>query len=132
MKAIDTNAVVRFLTKDDEKQARLVHHLFLETEQSGGTLFISTAVILETMWVLSSVYQCSRQKIISAIENLMEMPILHLENRIALTTLCQYTSSVNIDLADLLIGLISKEAGCETTLTFDRKAVKSDLFTLIA
>lgn len=43
-----------------------------------------------------------------------------------------YPSNVNINLADLLIGLISKESGCETTLTFDRKAVKSDHFVLIA
>jgi predicted nucleic-acid-binding protein len=130
VKAIDTNVVVRFLLGEDEAQTRQVHRIFIDAEQQGSTLFIVTAVLLETIWVLDSVYHCSRQEIINAIENLTKMPILHLEHRDTIVTFCR--KSRDIDLADQLIGLISKDAGCDTTLTFDRKAAKTDLFTLIA
>jgi predicted nucleic-acid-binding protein len=35
------------------------------------------------------------------------------------------------DLADLLIGLTAYDNGCTATLTFDKKAARSSLFTLI-
>jgi len=38
-------------------------------------------------------------------------------------------ASVNTDLADVLIGLQAKAAGAKTTMTFDRKAAKTALFT---
>ena len=129
MKSLDTNVLVRFLIGDDEAQAQLVHRIFLNAEQQGQLLYISTVVLLETIWVLDSVYGCSRSAILEAMENLVKMPILCFERRDAVISLCQNTR--DIDPADLLIGLIAKDAGCDTTLTFDRKAAKSGLFTLI-
>ena len=120
---------MRFLIGDDEAQAQLVHRIFLNAEQQGQLLYISTVVLLETIWVLDSVYGCSRSAILEAMENLVKMPILCFERRDAVISLCQNTR--DIDPADLLIGLIAKDAGCDTTLTFDRKAAKSGLFTLI-
>jgi predicted nucleic-acid-binding protein len=37
----------------------------------------------------------------------------------------------DIDPADLLTGLTCRDKGCDTTLTFDKKAAQSELFTLI-
>jgi predicted nucleic-acid-binding protein len=132
MNALDTNAVVRFLIGDDEKQTRLVHRVFLDAEKQGSTLFVSTAVLLETIWVLSSVYKCPREEIKNALVHMGDLPILEIENRDRIVTLCRLASESDTDLADVLIGLVSRDAGCETTLTFDRKASKSELFTLIA
>jgi predicted nucleic-acid-binding protein len=129
LKSLDTNVLVRFLIGDDEAQAQLVHRIFLNAEQQGQLLYISTVVLLETIWVLDSVYGCSRSAILEAMENLVKMPILCFERRDAVISLCKNTR--DIDPADLLIGLIAKDAGCDTTLTFDRKAAKSGLFTLI-
>ena len=88
-------------------------------------------MILETIWVLSSVYKCSREDIILALENLLGLAVLIIEERETLTTLCRSDQSPSVDLADLLIGLTSRNAGCETILTFDQRAAKSTLFTLI-
>jgi predicted nucleic-acid-binding protein len=129
LKSLDTNTIIRFLIKDDEAQTKQVHRLFLDAEERGSILFLSSVVLLETIWVLDSVYRCPRQEIIAAIENLTKMPIIHFENRDTVISFCQ--SSQEIDLADLLIGFISRDAGCDTTLTFDRKAAKSNLFSLI-
>ena len=132
MKALDTNAIVRFLVKDDEKQAHAIHRILLDVEKKGEAVFIPAPVILETIWALSSVYKHSRNDIVRALDLLLALPILEIEGRDRIAVLCRIANKSDVDLADLFIGLTSQDHGCETTLTFDRKASKSDLFTLIA
>ncbi len=38
---------------------------------------------------------------------------------------------VRCDFADVVIGLINRETGCEATATFDRKAAELDSFRLL-
>lgn len=132
MKALDTNAVVRFLVKDDVKQSQAVYKILIDAEKKGTAVFISAAVVLETIWVLSSVYKCTRNDIKQALEHLLVLPVLEIEAHDRIAALCRVADISDVDLADLLIGLTSRDSGCETTLTFDRRASKSDLFTLIA
>lgn len=131
MKALDTNAVVRFLVKDDEKQANAIHRILLDVEKKGETVFVPAPVILETIWVLSSVYNHTRSDIVRALNLMLTLPILEIEARDRIAILCRIADKSDVDLADLFIGLTSRDWGCETTLTFDRKATKSDLFSLI-
>jgi predicted nucleic-acid-binding protein len=42
------------------------------------------------------------------------------------------TTSSSLDLADLLIGLAARDAGCASVLTFDKRASKSNLFEQLA
>ena len=35
MRALDTSAIVRFLVRDDEKQAQAIRRILLETEKKG-------------------------------------------------------------------------------------------------
>ena len=58
MIAFDTNLLVRLAVNDDQQQAEIAEHL-LETHQ----IFISRTVLLETEWVLRSVYKKSRIEI---------------------------------------------------------------------
>ena len=131
MKAIDTNALVRFLVRDDEKQAQAIVRILRDAEKKGDAVFLPVSVILETIWVLSSVYQYETRDIVRALDHLLAMPLFEIEARDRVATLCHIAGGSDADLADLLIGLTSRDFGCETTLTFDRKAAKSGLFTLI-
>lgn len=131
MKGLDTNAVVRFLVRDDEKQAQAVRKILLDAEKKGDVLFVPIAAILETIWVLSSVYKYSREEIVQALESLLVLSVLDVEEHERAANLCRMAVRYDADLADLLIGLTSRDKGCETTLTFDSKAARCDLFTLI-
>ena len=131
MKALDTNALVRFLVRDDEKQAQAVKKILLDAETKGTLLFIPLSVTLEMVWVLSSVYEYSREEIIRALENLLILSVFQVEEHERVATLCRIAVKQDSDLADLLIGLTARDRGCETTLTFDKKAAQSDFFTLI-
>jgi predicted nucleic-acid-binding protein len=131
MKAIDTNILVRFLVGDDELQAKKVYNIFKKVESDKGELFVPLLVVLELIWVLESVYEISRKEIVESIRELLLMPILKFEQ---LTILQQFTRNAlesRYDLADLLIAHSAIEQGCETIITFDKKASKSKLFELV-
>ncbi len=70
MIALDTNAIVRVLIEDNEDQAKIVQAVINDAEANGRRILILSEVIIETVWVLESVYQCSRQEISTFIENL--------------------------------------------------------------
>jgi predicted nucleic-acid-binding protein len=130
MKAIDTNILVRFLVGDDDLQAKKVYNIFKQVESSKSELFVPLLVVLELIWVLESVYNIPQREIIDSIGELMLMPILKFEHS---TTLQQFTKNApatKYDLSDLLIAYSAPEQGCETTITFDKKASKFKLFEL--
>jgi predicted nucleic-acid-binding protein len=131
MKALDTNCLVRFLVRDDRTQAARIRDLFKEAEERKVRYLITVAVLLELLWVLDSVYDVPRRDILAGLEDLAQLPILEFERREALLSMIEQGRKGGVDLSDLLIGLLGKEAGCEKTLTFDRKAAHSDLFDLI-
>jgi len=131
MNSLDTNLIIRFLVNDDKKQAAIVKSLFLKAEKDSESLFICNPVLLEVIYVLDSVYEYTRNEILNSLELLFMMRILEFENPDILQNFIIYGRKTKIELEDLFIGIIAKENGCETTLTFDKKAAKSNLFKLL-
>jgi len=131
MKSLDTNIIIRFLVNDDLKQGELVKKLLLKAEKNNEVFFISIAVVLEILYVLDSVYRYSREEVIAAFEAMLLMPVLLFDNTEVIQKFIALAGKTGIELEDLLIGVIAKEAGCEKTITFDKKATKSNLFELL-
>jgi predicted nucleic-acid-binding protein len=131
MKALDTNVLVRFLVKDDEKQAKAVYNIFKQTESNAEIFFVPILVVLETVWVLESVYEITRQDILDAFDELLMMPILEFEAQSALRSFVYLARENKTDLSDLLIAHHAKYSGCDCVLTFDKRAAKFELFELL-
>ena len=131
MKALDTNVLVRFLVRDDEGQANTVYRIFKQAEEDKRPLWVPIVVVLETLWVLESVYEVERENILDAIEDLLLMPTLKFEAQPAIQGLVSSACANNADLPDLLVAFCAKHSGCEAVLTFDRKAARYPLFELI-
>jgi predicted nucleic-acid-binding protein len=132
MKSLDANIVIRFLVNDDKRQGEMVKKLFIQAEKKRHSYFVSHPVLLEVLYVLDSVYEFSRTEILDALESMISMAIFTFENKDVVKGLISTGRKENVELEDLLIGLISKKAGCESTITFDRKAARSDLFELLS
>ncbi len=128
MKGIDTNILVRFLVGDDEQQAQKVYTIFKDAERNKEKLFVPLLVVLELMWVLESVYAIERKSIIEALRELLLMPILKFEHQSGLQQCLQASQGASFDLSDVLIAHAAQELGCETVITFDRKAAMYSLF----
>ena len=76
MRAVDTNVLVRLLTRDNPKQVATA-----ETFVAGGA-WVSHVVLAETTWVLSTVFSRSAQQIAEAIAKLATC---HLERSTAIS-----------------------------------------------
>ncbi|MBK8453013.1 MAG: type II toxin-antitoxin system VapC family toxin [Thiofilum sp.] len=63
MIAFDTNLLVRIAVNDDQRQADIAEQLI-----NNNPVFISRTVLLETEWVLRSVYKVSRSNIAAFFE----------------------------------------------------------------
>ncbi len=131
MKALDTNVLVRFLVKDDERQSKIVYRAFKQAETDKNTFFVPLLVVLETLWVLDSVYNIARSDIIDSINEILLMPILKFEAQVTIQRFIFLARENKIDLSDVLIACSAKLSGCKSVLTFDKKASRFEPFELI-
>jgi len=131
MKAIDTNVLVRFLMRDDEQQAELVYRRLREAERKKEILFVPLLVVLETIWVLESVYEVARQEILDSIDELLFMPVLQFETPTVIHNFIASAQTTQFDLSDLLIAHSARRSGCGCVVTFDKRASKSEFFELL-
>ncbi len=132
MKALDTNILVRFLIVDDQQQAEMVRTLFKQAEAEQKKLYVPLLVTLEMIWVLASVYRIPRNQILEALQKLLLMPVLQFDGQAALQGFIHAAKNGKEDLSDLLIAHAAIESGCDSVLTFDKKASGFKHFELLA
>jgi predicted nucleic-acid-binding protein len=115
MIAFDTNLLVRLAVNDDEKQAEIAEYL-LETHQ----VFISRTVLLETEWVLRSIYKKSRTEISDFFTNTLNTENLFLENPVEVDSAIEWYN-LGADFADAIHLCMCRES---KIYTFDSKFCK--------
>ncbi len=115
---VDTNILVRYLTRDDELQWQKA----LEIIRENQPCFVSNIVLCELVWVLKSqAYKFSKDQIIKTLEMILQSTVFELENPSVFYQAIERTKQGSADFSDYLIGAISRQAGCVETVTFDRK-----------
>lgn len=123
MIALDTNAIVRVIIEDDLAQAKKVQSIIQTAEKNGQRILILTEVVIETAWVLESVYDCSREEVAQVIENLLSAQTFYLPDAIEIRkTVRQFKKKG--DFADLLIVHQAKKYQAEKLFSFDKKLQK--------
>ncbi len=123
MIALDTIALVRLLIDDDEKQAGIVKELIVSTEKQGRQILILTEVLIETVWVLESVYECTREEIYSFLETLAHTSAFTLsEPQLVINTSRHFRKDG--DFADLIIVMQALNHQAKKMLSFDKKLQK--------
>ena len=96
MTAVDTNVVVRLLTNDDRKQAAAAQALFA-TEP----IWIAKTVLLETVWVLRSLYGFEETAVRDALVKLLGLSNVQAEDEPAVAAALALTAH-GIEFADAL------------------------------
>ena len=118
MIAIDTNVLIRILVNDptSEKQCQLARSLII----AHGDVWICRIVLIETVWVLQSVYRFTKDQIISTVEKLIQHPHIHLEEPKQINNALTIFSASSVDFSDCLI--LNEAQNKKLTLyTFDKK-----------
>lgn len=119
MLAIDTNIVIRYLTADHPDQSRSAQTLI-----DGQDTFVSRTVMLESEWVLRSVYGYSSKETCRALRAFAGLPSITVESP-ALLAAALDQAEAGMDFADALHLAASGE--CEAMMTFDQKFIKAAL-----
>ena len=118
MIGLDTNVLVRYLTKDDDSQWRQA----VDIVEGADQCFVSNVVLCELIWVLrGKPYQFSREEISNTLEMMLQCAVFEWENRSLVYQSLQRFKGGKADFSDYLIGAIAQQSGCTTTATFDQK-----------
>ena len=130
MRGLDTNILVRFITRDEPAQSEAARELIETTEREGGRLHISTLVLVELVWVLrGGVYGFSRSEVAEVLELILDSRVFQVQDRDLIRRALTAFRRGPADFSDYLIGEQDRGAGCDETLTFDRRLAESDGFS---
>jgi predicted nucleic-acid-binding protein len=123
MIGLDTNILVRYLTQDDPIQSRIATGIIERrlTEENPG--FVSMVAMVETVWVLDRAYEFSHLEIAAALERMLQIEVLVVEQEEEVFTAMIALKQGQGSFADALIARVGAKAGCSHTLTFDQKAL---------
>jgi predicted nucleic-acid-binding protein len=111
MIAVDTDILIRILTKDDPVQAKRAARLIED-----NNIFIAKTVILESEWVLRHAYAIDRNTIQRAFQKLFGLPNVYAEDLKGLFRAIRWYEA-GLDFADALH--LASGLKAETFATFD-------------
>jgi predicted nucleic acid-binding protein len=117
MLAVDTNLIVRYLTGDHPRQSAKARAVI-----DGEDVFVSTTVVLETEWVLRSVYGFDTARVCAALRAFAGLPRVSLEDPALVATALDRTAH-GLDFADALHLGRAEDRG--DFVTFDRRLIRA-------
>ncbi|WP_375474628.1 PIN domain-containing protein [uncultured Jatrophihabitans sp.] len=130
MIGLDTNVIVRYLAQDDPEQSARATELIdgLTTADPG---FVSLVAVVETYWVLRSAYGQSRPRCAELIDGLLDARELRVGSDTIVRAAAGACRDDGADFADAVIAELGRVAGCEHTMTLDRRASRGGRMRLV-
>ena len=124
MRYLDTNIIIRYLTRDDETKAAACYRLFERVSNGREELTTSVATIAEATYVLSSrrgPYRLQPDEIAARLHPIVSLRGLVMsDKRVCIRALDVYAQYPFLDFADAL-GVAHMEArGVSEILSYDR------------
>lgn len=80
MLGVDTNVLIRYLTRDDKSRYEKARRLIDRELAKGEQVLVSLLVLLETEWVLRSRYDLAKEDIVTAFSALLDTADPAIEN----------------------------------------------------
>jgi len=115
MRAVDTNVLVRLITRDDDSQVSSAESF---TEKGA---WVPMLVLMEATWVLSTVYELTANELIRTIEMLLNHRDLVLQDgEIVTGALETFRARPALGFTDCLIVESARKAGHLPLGTFDK------------
>jgi len=119
MRAVDTNVLVRLITRDDVTQTASA-----ESFVTRGA-WVSNLVLVETTWVLDSVYGLGHAQIAKAVEMLLSHRDLVLQDAdVVQAAVAHYRKRLRLGFSDCMVLEVARKSGHLPLGTFDRQLGK--------
>lgn len=117
MKTFDTNIWVRYLTNDDQRQARRALALLEQSE----AVFLPKTVLLELEWVLRAAYRIEAAVIHRSLLQILGLPMVTAESAGQVAAALDFYAR-GFDFADALH--LTASEGTEALYTFDTSFIR--------
>ena len=125
MIALDTNVLIRYLTRDNPEQAEAARAL-LQGLTTNGPGFICREVVIEVVWVLERSYRFSRERIANIVVELVATDTLVIEDDNDVAQAAAVYREGSADFSDLMILSAANRVGAQPLYTFDRRFARLD------
>ena len=129
MIAVDTNILIRYITNDDPGQCKKAEKL-LKQYPKPRDVYVSNIVLVETEWVLSSVYHFPKKDILRTLDAIAGISQFAFDNRESLLLAIEKFWKAGKDFSGCLIGEQGRIPLCKT-YTFDKKLKTDGNFVVI-
>jgi len=117
---VDTNLVIRFLTGEPEKQAKLAAQFFRASETEKATLRFCPIVVAEVVFVLTGkVYGFPRKQVAEKLLQFLRNPSFKVQEIDVLEKALELFSKRKIDFADAYLAATGIISGCGV-VSFDK------------
>ena len=130
MIALDTNALLRFMLRDDEVHYKIIAPHIIKADPN--SCLITLLVCMETDWVLESCYELSKAQRIEFLNTIISVKQFSFERVDTLKRAVLNFQQGNADFSDSLIFAHAKTVGASKTLTFDKNARSTGMTWLLA
>lgn len=124
MKFLDTNVIIRYLTRDDEQKAEACYQLLQRASTGDETLLTSETVIAEVTYVLSSnraPYRLSHNEIRTRLLPILMLRGLRLpQKQICIKALDIYASFPTLDFEDALSVAHMQQQSITQIISYDK------------
>jgi predicted nucleic-acid-binding protein len=115
MRAVDTNVLVRLIARDDASRAAAA-----DAFVAGGA-WVSLLALVETVWVLVSVYARNPAQVAATVEHLLDHDALSIQDAdVVRAALSQFREKPRLGFSDCLMLQVVRKAGHTPLGTFDR------------
>jgi predicted nucleic acid-binding protein len=121
---LDTNVILRHVTRDHADHSRRAHQLMQELESGVATARLTEGVLVEAVQVLSSkvTYHLPRTDIRTYLANVITMPGVELpDKRRYLRALDRYVAIPALSFVDALLSVYAEDSPTKTVLSFDQE-----------
>jgi predicted nucleic acid-binding protein len=119
---LDTNIIIRFLTRDDPEKFAACRALFAQIERGETSVFLPDVIVGECIFVLTSVrgYHLSRQEVAALLTPLLQLTHIEMQNRhILLRTLTIFAESKDLDFEDAYLIAAMEQTQTTHLLSYD-------------
>lgn len=119
MKFLDTNLILRYLTKDDPAKAKKCEELFKRVSEGKEALYTSSLVIAEVVWTLEKFYKFERTRAALYIQIILNTSGLECDEKDILLTAIGLYDLKKIDFIDAYNAVIMESKSIETIYSYD-------------
>lgn len=118
---VDTNAFLRFFTRDDQGQHEKAARLFLDAEGGQIELVTGPPVFFELAWTLRSAYKQKPERIVDVLERIMAFPGMTVTDEGLVSKALELARISGGEFADAYVAANASLTGTDAVATFNQK-----------